>query len=96
MRYKQSAFLCAVLLAAGVLASGIDRAATAAEDSAVVFAVEKGGELADGSLAPNRRVGFSIPGNRDGLNQVDGIIDASIMTDEQWALYDAAIRWLDQ
>lgn len=67
----------------------------AAEDSAVVFAVEKGAELADGSLAPNRRVGFSIPGNQDGLNQIDGIIDASIMTDEQWALYDAALRWLD-
>ncbi len=67
----------------------------AAEDSAVVFAVEKGAELANGSLAPNRRVGFSIPGNQDGLNQIDGIIDASIMTDEQWALYDAAIRWLD-
>ena len=61
------------------------KAATAVEDSAVVFAVEKGAELADGSLTPNRRVGFSIPGNRDGLNQVDGIIDASIMTDEQWA-----------
>ena len=67
----------------------------AAEDSAVVFAVEKGAELADGSPAPNRRVGFSIPGNQDGLNQIGGIIDASIMTDEQWALYDAAIRWLD-
>lgn len=67
----------------------------AAEDSAVVFAVEKGAELANGELAPNRRVGFSIPGNRDGLNQVDGIIDASIMAEEQWALYDAAIRWLD-
>jgi hypothetical protein len=65
------------------------------EDSAVVFAVEKGAELANGELAPNRRVGFSIPGNQDGLNQVNGIIDASIMTDEQWALYDAAIRWLN-
>jgi hypothetical protein len=51
--------------------------------------------LANGELAPNRRVGFSIPGNRDGLNQIDGIIDANIMADEQWALYDAAIRWLD-
>jgi len=71
------------------------KAATADEDSAVVFAVEKGAELANGELAPNRRVGFSIPGNQDGLNQVDGIIDASIMADEQWALYDAAIRWLD-
>ncbi|NIN34847.1 MAG: hypothetical protein GTO60_07015, partial [Gammaproteobacteria bacterium] len=50
----------------------------AAEDLAVVFAVEKGAELANGSLAPNRRVGFSIPGNRDGLNQIDGIIDAGI------------------
>jgi hypothetical protein len=71
------------------------KAATADEDSAVVFAVEKGAELANGELAPNRRVGFSIPGNQDGLNQVGGIIDASIMTDEQWALYDAAIRWLN-
>ncbi|HUU16628.1 MAG TPA: hypothetical protein VMW72_05720 [Sedimentisphaerales bacterium] len=66
-----------------------------ADDLAVVFAVEQGAELADGSLAPNRRVGFSIPGNQDGPNQIGGIIDASIMTDEQWALYDAAIRWLD-
>ena len=67
----------------------------AAEDSAVVFAVEKGAELANGSLASSRMVGFSIPGNQDGPNQIGGIIDASVMTDEQWALYDAAIRWLD-
>jgi hypothetical protein len=66
-----------------------------ANDLAVVFAVEKGAELADGSLAPNRRVGFSISGAQDGPNQIDGVLDASVMADEQWALYDAAIRWLN-
>mgnify|MGYP006955167767 CR=1 FL=1 len=66
-----------------------------AEVQTKIERMQKGAELANGELAPNRRVGFSIPGNQDGLNQVDGIIDASIMADEQWALYDAAIRWLD-
>jgi len=66
-----------------------------ANDLAVVFAVEKGAELADGSLAPSRIVGFSISGAQDGNNQIDGVLDASVMADEQWALYDAAIRWLD-
>jgi hypothetical protein len=67
----------------------------AAEESAVVFAMEEGAELYDGNSVPNRVVGFSIPGNTDGPNFANGMIDASIMSDEQWALYDAAIRWLD-
>ena len=65
------------------------------EEAAVVFVIEKGAELADGNECPNNAVGFSIAGNQDGNNQVNGIIDASIMSDEQWALYDAALRWLD-
>jgi len=65
------------------------------EEAAVVFVMEKGAELADGNSVPNNVVCFSIPGNQDGLNQVNGIIDASIMSDEQWALYDAALRWLN-
>jgi hypothetical protein len=78
------------------LAPGAELLVTAdTNDFAVVFAVEKGAELADGSLAPNRRVGFSISGAQDGPNQIDGVLDASVMADEQWALYDAALRWLN-
>jgi len=56
-------------------------------DLAIVFAIEKGAELADGSVSPNRAVGFSLPGF--------GEIAADAMTDEAWAFFDAAIRWLD-
>ena len=65
------------------------------EEAAVVFVMEKGAELADGNSVPNNVVCFSIPGNQDGLNYANGKIDASIMSDEQWTLYDAAIRWLN-
>jgi len=64
-------------------------------DLAVVFAVEKGAELANGTLASSPMVGFSISGATDGNNQIGGVINASVMTDEAWAFYDAAIRWLD-
>jgi hypothetical protein len=66
-----------------------------AEEAAVVFAIEKGAELANGNPAAGRVVCFSISGAQDGPNQINGILDASIMAPEQWALYDAAIRWLN-
>jgi len=53
-------------------------------DYALVFAIDKGAELADASLAANRFVGFSLPGDQVG-----------VLSDEGWALFDAAIRWLD-
>ena len=57
-------------------------------DCAVVFAIEKGAELANGNSAPNRVVGFSLPG-------LSGGIPAETMTDEAWAFFDAAIAWLN-
>jgi len=76
---------------AGNLAPGAELLAQITVDSndmAIAFAIEKGAELANASPAASRIVGFSLPG-------LDGAIDASVMTDEAWALYDAAIRWLD-
>ncbi len=57
------------------------------EDYTLIFTIEAGTELADASLAANRIVGFSIPGNESFV--------AGDMTDEAWALFDAAIAWLD-
>ncbi len=54
--------------------------------AAIIFAVEEGAQLANGSAAPARIVAFSIPGNN--------AYAASVMTNEAWALFDAAIRWL--
>ncbi len=52
---------------------------------ALVFAIDEGAELAKGAgPAVNRIVGFSLPGNQDG-----------VLSDEGWALFDAAIAWLD-
>ncbi len=56
-------------------------------DVTCIFAIEAGTELANASLAANRIVGFSIPG--------DNSHAADAMTDEVWALFDAAIAWLD-
>jgi hypothetical protein len=57
-------------------------------DVAVVFAIEAGGELADPNMvAASRVVGFSLPGQ--------AALDASVMTDDAWAFFDAAIAWLD-
>jgi hypothetical protein len=53
---------------------------------AVVWAIDKGAELADGSAAPNRVVGFAITGYHE--------VTAETMTDEAWAIYDAALDWL--
>ena len=53
---------------------------------AIIFAIEEGAELIGGRTAPTRTVGFSIPGNNS--------YDQSVMTNEAWALFDAAIRWL--
>jgi hypothetical protein len=62
------------------------------EDYAIVFAIEKDAELSNGNPAASRIVGFSLPGlfPSDG-----GPFDADTMSDEAWALYDAAIAWLD-
>ena len=52
---------------------------------AIIFAIEQGAELAKGAgPAPARIVGFSLPGNQD-----------PDLSDDGWALFDAAIRWLD-
>ncbi len=53
---------------------------------AIVFAIEEGAQLANGSAALNRSVAFSIPG--------DATYAASAMTNEAWALFDAAVGWL--
>jgi len=61
-------------------------------DLAIVFAIEKGAELANGDPAASRIVGFSLPG----LSEADGgPFGPEAMTDEGWAFYDAAIRWLN-
>jgi hypothetical protein len=76
---------------AGNLAPGAELLAQITVDGndlAIAFAIEKGAELANASPAASRIVGFSLPG-------LDGMIEANVMTDEAWALYDAAIRWLD-
>jgi hypothetical protein len=54
----------------------------------IIFAIEAGTELADASLAANRVCGFSLPGQ--------SLLTADFMTDDAWALFDAAIAWLDQ
>jgi hypothetical protein len=56
-------------------------------DVTCIFAIEAGTELANASLAANRIVGFSLPG-------LD-LLTADVMTGEAWALFDAAIAWLD-
>jgi hypothetical protein len=53
----------------------------------VIFAIEKGAELANGTKAASRTVGFPLPGHE--------VLKASEITDEAWALWEAAIRWLD-
>jgi hypothetical protein len=57
-------------------------------DYTIIFAIEAGTELADASLAANRICGFSLPGQDP--------LAADVMTDEAWAMFDAAIDWLDQ
>lgn len=52
-----------------------------------VFAIEQGAELVGGTPASSRIVGFSIPGNES--------YAASDMTDDGWAFFESAIRWLD-
>jgi hypothetical protein len=56
-------------------------------DVTCIFAIEAGMELANASLAANRIVGFSLPGQ--------DLLTADVMTGEAWALFDAAIAWLD-
>ena len=56
-------------------------------DYALIFAIEQGAELAGGATAANRIVGFSIP--------ADQPYDADVMTEEAWALWEAAVNWLD-
>jgi hypothetical protein len=56
-------------------------------DYAIIFTIDKGAELADGNPAPARITGFSITGSTT--------YDASGMTEEAWALWDATIRWLN-
>ncbi len=53
---------------------------------AIIFAVDEGAQLVNGNAALNRIVGFSIPGNN--------AYGAADMTNETWALFDAAVNWL--
>jgi hypothetical protein len=54
-------------------------------DYALVFAIDKGAELAKGAgPAITRSVGFSLPGNQEGP-----------LSDDGWALFDACIEWLN-
>ena len=64
----------------------------AGSDYMIIFAFETGSELADGRLSTNRIVAFSLPGL---FESEGGPFAADTMTDEAWALYDAAIAWLD-
>jgi hypothetical protein len=59
-----------------------------ANDFTLIFAIEQGAELSNGTPAANRIVGFSLPGT-------EPAIDAGVMTDEAWAFFEAAIAWLD-
>jgi len=54
----------------------------------IIFTIEAGTELADPNMvAANRIVGFSLPGQ--------DLLAADVMTYDAWALFDAAINWLD-
>ena len=55
-------------------------------DFTLVFLVDEGAELADGSASPNLIAGFSLPGQAQ--------LAADVMTDDAWALWDATIAWL--
>jgi hypothetical protein len=57
-----------------------------ANDFTLVFLVDEGAELVDGSAAPSRIAGFSLPGQAP--------LAADVMTDDAWALWDATIAWL--
>jgi hypothetical protein len=74
---------------ASLVAGAVNLAQLTSEgvDFTLIFAIESGTELANASLAANRIVGFSLPG--------DLSFTAGDMTDEAWALFDAAIAWLD-
>jgi len=54
---------------------------------AKVYAIDEGAALADGNDCPNRAVVFLLTGWH--------LVTEDQMTDEAWALYDAAIVWLD-
>ena len=77
--------------AVSALAPGAELIAQITVDSAdyaIIFTIDKGAELTDGNPAPARIAGFSITGST--------AHDASGMTDEAWALWDATINWLTQ
>jgi hypothetical protein len=57
------------------------------DEYAIVFAIEAGAELANGTPAPARFVGFALPGQ--------ATMEPDAMTDEAWALWDASILWLN-
>ena len=59
-----------------------------ANDFTLVFLVDEGAELVDGSAAPSRIAGFSLPGQAP--------LAADVMTDDAWALWDATIAWLKE
>jgi hypothetical protein len=66
------------------------------ENFMVIFALEAGSARADGSITDSRIVALSLPGHfpEEGT-YAPGPFAADDMTDEAWALYDAAIAWLD-
>jgi len=56
-------------------------------DYALIFSIDKGAELSDGSSAPARFAGFSLPGQDP--------LEGDMMTADAWALWKATVNWLN-
>gem|GEM_PF-3255716 len=77
-------------LVSSLVPGAVNLVQTTDADGAVVtciFAIEAGTTLANGLPAASRIVGFSLPGNNS--------YKADVMTEQAWALFDAAVRWLN-
>ena len=73
---------------AALPASAMKLVQIADSNDVIVFAIEFGKTLIDpNAVAADRIVGFSLPGQ--------DMMDANQLTDGAWALYDAAIAWLN-
>jgi hypothetical protein len=73
---------------AALPASAVKLVQIADSNDVIVFAIELGKTLIDpNAVAADRIVGFSLPGQ--------DMMDANQLTDGAWALYDAAIAWLN-
>jgi hypothetical protein len=56
------------------------------EDCFVLYTIDEGSELIDGSLSPTKAVGFALAGW--------GHFEADEITEAGWTLYDACLDWL--